>query len=136
MVTEASLFLSLSFPLYEVRFKCGKGVGGHNNLHDEVHSFNKVLMNTRCLMSLILCYSWTTFTLFIRKEVCASIVQHAMHSETALLGITGFDHRVHAEFLVAYSEELKICPWHFSSVNFSFSDHTNVPVHLIYNMTL
>lgn len=119
MVTEASLFLSLSFPLYGVRFNCGKGVGGHNNLHDEVHSFNKVLMNTRCLMSLILCYIWTTFTIFIRKEVWASIVQHAMHSETALLGITGLDHCVHTEFLVVYSEEL-----------------TNVPVHLICNMTL
>jgi len=50
-----------SFPLSGFRFKCGKEVGGHNNFH-EVHSFNKLLMITRCLMSLILGYSWTTFT--------------------------------------------------------------------------
>lgn len=89
-------------------------------------------------MSLILCYSWTTFSLFIRKEVCASIVQYAVHSEAALLGVTDFDHHVHTEFPVVYSEELKICPWHFSSVNFLVSDHTNanVSVYLIYVMTL
>ncbi len=71
------------------------GVLGCNNLHDGIHSFNKVLMKTRCLMSLIPGYSWTSFTLFIRTEVCARIVQHATHSEATLLGSDGYDHRVH-----------------------------------------